>query len=142
MKRTKKLVIGGIQNKIFSLILFTVILLTVLYMAVSLYHSSLITDLAAESGKRQQDSVTENTTIVMDQMVTQDLKRSNRMAALIADEMFSEVRQRVLFLGDYAENLLANPEAYKPKAWSEPDPADAAGSGRKGCSFPEGLAGC
>ena len=124
MKRTKKLVIGGIQNKIFSLILFTVILLTVLYMAVSLYHSSLITDLAAESGKRQQDSVTENTTIVMDQMVTQDLKRSNRMAALIADEMFSEVRQRVLFLGDYAESLLANPGAYKPKAWSEPDPAD------------------
>ena len=49
MKRFRKLVIGGIETKIFNLILITVVLLTVAFMAVSVYHGNMLSDLAVQS---------------------------------------------------------------------------------------------
>ena len=61
MKRFKNLVIGGIENKVFNLILFTVILLTAAFMAVSVYQNNMLARLANESSQRQQASIGEIT---------------------------------------------------------------------------------
>ena len=53
MRRFKNLVIGGIQSKVLNLILYTVLLLTVAFMAVSLYQNKMLTQLAGESSQRQ-----------------------------------------------------------------------------------------
>ena len=124
MKRFKHLVIGGIQNKVFNLILFTVLLLTAAFMAVSVFQSNTLTKLATESSQRQQQSIGEITDEVMDQVVTVSLARSNRMEARFADEMFESVLNRVAFLGDYAEKLVSHPERFAPQPYAGPDPAD------------------
>ena len=122
MRRFKNLVIGGIENKIFNLILFTVILLTAAYMAVSVYHSNMLSKLAADSGQQQQQSIVEISSSVME--VSLSLERTNRTEAKFADEMFEAARSRVAFLGDYAAKLFAHPEEYAPRPWAAPDPAD------------------
>ena len=116
MKRFKNLVIGGIQSKVFNLILLTVILLTAAFMAVSIYQSRTLTRLAAQSSLRQQESIGEITGQVMDAVVTQNLTRSNQTDAAIADAMFKGAAQRVTFVADRAEKLLAHPRGCAPAA--------------------------
>ena len=124
MKRVRGLVLGGIQNKILNLILLTVILLSAVNFAVYVYHSNMLSDLAAQSSQKQQEVIGEVTSEVMDGVVTQSLGRSNKAAAKIADEMFEEAGNRIAFYADYASGLVANPEDYELKPYSDPDPAD------------------
>ena len=79
MKRIRNLVIGGIQTKIFNLILLTVIVLTLANGAVYLYHSNMLTNLASDSGRQQQEAIEENTSVIMDAVTTQSLGRTNKM---------------------------------------------------------------
>ena len=124
MKRIKNLVIGGIQSKVFNLILYTVLLLTAAFMAVSIYQNHMLAQLAAESSQAQQAATGEITGQVMDAVVEQSLARSNQTDAAIADAMFEAQAQRVRFLADYAQKLFAHPEAYPPQPSAGPDPKD------------------
>lgn len=124
MKRIKNLVIGGIQSKVFNLLLFTVLLLTAAFMAVSVYQSIMLTRLAGESSQKQRESIGEITGQVMDAVVKQSLERSNRTDAEIADAMFDGAAQRVTFIADCVTRLLANPEDYAPAACAGPNPED------------------
>ncbi len=124
MKRLKHLVIGGIQNKVFNLILFTVILLTAAFTSVSVYQNNMLSRLAAESGENQQKTISEITSSVMDQVVTQSLERSNKTAADKIDAVFDAAADRVIFLADCATRLFAHPEDYAPRPYAAPDPAD------------------
>ena len=127
MKKIRNIVIGGIENKLFNLILLTVILLSAANYIVYLHHSRMLTDLAAESGERQQQAISEVTSEVMDTVVTHTLARSNQAEARIADSMFSAAAHRVSFLADRAAYLFAHPEDYELQDWAGPDP-DADGS--------------
>ena len=124
MKRMKHFVLGGIQSKVFNLILFTIILMTAAFVAISLYHSNMLMQVASDSGEKQQTTISEITGGIMDQIVTQSLGRSNRTEARFADEMFEAAAERVTFLADCARELIASPENYIPRTWAAPNPAD------------------
>ena len=124
MKRFKHFVLGGIQNKVFNLILYTVVLLTVAFTAVSLYNSRSLSQVVGDSGQRQQQAISTITSSVMQEVVSQSLQHSNRMETQLANRLFRSVGDRVTFLGDYAEKLFAHPEEYAPQPFSVPDPAD------------------
>ena len=53
MKKFKNLVIGGIQSKIFNLILFMVLLLGVAVIPVVNWYSGMLSDLTEKTGRRQ-----------------------------------------------------------------------------------------
>ena len=124
MKRFKNLVIGGIQSKVFNLILYTLLLLTAAFMAVSIYQNHMLTELAAESSQRQQKSIGEITGQVVDSVVEQSLARSNRTDAAIADAMFNGAAQRVTYVADLATRMFESHEDHAPKPFSGPNPAD------------------
>ena len=124
MKRFRNFVIGGIQNKVFNLILFSVILLTVAFTAVYFYQNNMLTQLTTDTAKRQQESIGDITGQVMDAVVEQSLARSNQTGAAIADALFDGEAQRVIFLADMASKLFAHPEDYAPKPYACPNPAD------------------
>ena len=107
MKRFKNIVIGGIESKVFNLILVTILLLAGAYTAISLFNSRTLSTMVSESGEKQQTAISETTSAVMDEVVSISLERANRMNARVADEMFSVARDRVVFLTDYAEKLFA-----------------------------------
>ena len=121
MRKFKNLVIGGIENKLFNLILITVVLLTAAYSAVSLYHSRMLADLAAESGRRQQESIQETSDMVMESVIDQSLGQSNLLEAYLADEMFHGLQTRVEMLGDYAGKLFADPAGAGREPFAAPD---------------------
>jgi len=123
MKRFKNLVIGGIQSKVFNLILVTVILMTGAYLAVSAYHSNMLSRLATESGEKQQAAIREIIDTVMDAVVEQSMGRTTALEAYIADELFSGLKTRVQMLGEYTERLFSSPEDYPRMAYTQPDPA-------------------
>ena len=121
MKKIHNLVIGGIQSKIFNLILYTVVLLTCAYMALSIYHTNMLTRLTADSSRQQQESISSITGEVMNAVVVQSLDRTNRTDAAIADAMLTAAAQRVAFLADRAAQVFSDPGAYAPKPYSGPD---------------------
>ena len=123
MRRFKNWVIGGIENKVFNLILITVLLLTGAYMAVSLHHSNMLSSLSAQSSQRQEEAIEEITGSVMDSVVADSMNRSTRLEARIADELFKGLKTRVEMLERYTRQLLCHPEDYPRMEYSAPDPA-------------------
>ena len=124
MRRFKSFTIGGIQSKVFNLILYTILLLTAAFMALSIYQNNTLTQLAAESAQRQQESIGDITGRVMDAVVDQNLERANRTDAAIVDALFADEARRVMFLADYAAKLFAHPEEYSPKPYHGPRAED------------------
>ena len=122
MKKIKNFVIGGIENKVFNLILFTAILITAVFLAVTAYQSNMLARLAAETSARQKESIAEITGTLMDQVVEGSLSRTTGLEAYIADEVFSDLENRVRMLGEYAGKLVADPEAAGQAPYAGPDP--------------------
>ncbi len=123
MKRFRKLVIGGIETKIFNLILITVVLLTVAFMAVSVYHGNMLSDLAVQSSERQREAIGEATDSIMTRVVETSMGRTTELEAYAADEMFLGLATRVRTMAEYAEDLLTDESAVQTEICGAPDPA-------------------
>ena len=113
----------GIKAKMLNLIIYAVVLLTGAYLALSTIRSNILSDLVAQSSERQQESIMETTSLVMDEVVRQTLGRSNRIEAGVADDMFDDVKDKVVYLADYAEHIISNPGDFDPHPYSGPDPS-------------------
>ena len=124
MKRIRNIVIGGIQNKIFNLILITIILLSAANFAVYQYHSRMLADLSAQSGEQQQAAIEETNNAVMDEVVARTLRRANESEAMLADKLFASAADQVAFMAEYAAGLFASPEDYPRRPYAGPNPAD------------------
>ena len=122
MKRFKNLVIGGIETKIFNLILITVLLIAAVFLAMTLIHGKMLRQLSEETGQRQREAITDITDDVMDQVVEQSMGEISRLRADVSDKMFSDLKDRVEMLAEYAEKLLSDPSA-APAPYAGPDPA-------------------
>ena len=101
MKHIKKKVFGGIRSKVFILILFTVALLAVAFMGISLYQSHMLSKMVSESGEAQQAAVSEIAGEGMEQVVTQSLKQSNIAQARFVDKMFKEAGDHLLWFWNW-----------------------------------------
>ena len=123
MKKVRNLVIGGIENKVFNLILATVFLTAAAFMAGYLYQSSMLANLSAETSSRQLESITEITGSVMDSVVEQSMDQLTEKEAEITDELFNGLKNRVEMLSDYAGKLFSDPENAPRAAYAQPDPA-------------------
>ena len=122
MRRIKNLVIGGIENKLFNLILVTVLLISAAFLAVMLYQGRMLARLTDSTGEKQRESIAAITDSVMDQVIVQSMDRTTRLEAYIADEMFHGLEDRVSMLGEYAGQLFADPDEYPRMPYAAPDP--------------------
>ena len=121
MNKTRKHFPGGIRNKIFLLILGTVVLLSAAFFGVTTYRNNMLSDLSAETAREQQAAIVENTQGVMTEVIRENLDRSTELEAMVTDDIFKVAKARVTLLADYATALFANAEEYEPKAWNRPD---------------------
>ncbi len=122
MRRIKNLVIGGIENKLFNLILVTVLLISAAFLAVMLYQGRMLAQLTDTTGEKQRESISAITDNIMDQVIVQSMDRTTRLEAYIADEMFHGLEDRVSMLGEYAGQLFADPDEYPRMPYAAPDP--------------------
>ena len=123
MKKVRNLVIGGIENKVFNLILAAVLLTAVVFMCGFIYQNKMLEDLSAESSQKQQESITGFIGQVMDSVVQETMDRNTGMEAEIMNEMFSDLETRVRMMGDYAQKLFDDESNVIPDVFAAPDPA-------------------
>ena len=124
MKKFKNLVIGGIENKVFNLILATVIVLTLAYQGAYLYQNRMLTDLSNETNEKQQEALTGITENLMSDVVNNSMSRTTELEAMIANEVFHSLAVRVEMLGEYAHSLFEDPDSVGRAEYKAPDPAD------------------
>ena len=121
MKKVRNIVIGGIQQKIFNLVLVTVLLMMAAYTAVVIYQSGSLNRLLEETNEQQRQSISAISRGTMDSVLDASFTESTQMQAYIADSYFGEAEDVVRILADYAEHLYADPGAYGLRAVSLPD---------------------
>ena len=121
MKKFKNLVIGGIENKIFNLILITVIVITGAFMLISVNQNNMLTSLTAETSLRQQQTTSGIISETMSQVTRVSMQNTTDMEAKIVDEMFRDIKARVTVVADYATKVFADQDSYPPRPYSDPD---------------------
>ena len=121
MKKIRNITIGGIQQKIYNLVLYSVLLIIAAYTAVVLYQASHLGKLMTETNAEQMESISEISRGTMNSVLNSTMSSSTKMQAYIADDLFSDVADKVRMLGDYAEKIFADPESYPFHEYAMPD---------------------
>ena len=121
MKKLKNLVIGGIENKVFNLVLFTVFLIVLAFVLVIRYQSKELSDLAAETNRKQQESIERISAQTMQTIMDGTMADTALMQADLTNDMMQEVKNNVRMLADYATKLYAEPEGYEPMDAVQPE---------------------
>ena len=124
MKKINNITIGGIQQKIFNLVLIMILLVVAAYTVVIFYQGNHLNQLVTETNDKQKQSITAITSQTMDGVISASLGKSTQMEAKIADDMFRNVANVVRMTADYAEKLFESPENYSPYPVSLPVAAD------------------
>ena len=122
MKKIRNLVIGGLEQKIFNLVLFSIILTVLVFMAVAIYQNRSLTSLFQKTSEEQKNAITESTTAIMEGVIDTTMTREAALEAYIADSMFSEVAAQVTTLADLTRDLYDNSDGLREIPSYAPDP--------------------
>ena len=123
MKKFRNTVIGGIQQKVFNLVLITILMMVAAYTAVILHQSGVLTGLVSETSEAQKKSISNISEWTMHDVLDTNLTQNTQLEAYIAGEMFGDAASIVRVVADYTERLFADPSAYPVRAVSLPDMA-------------------
>ena len=123
MKIIRGLKIGGLQQKIFNLMLIIIAILIGIYTAFYFYQQKNLTQVVQEASVEQQASITAVSEETMAAVLNTSLSRTTALQAYIADDLFADVRTDVETLQAFATELFAHAESFSAHPFSEPDPA-------------------
>ena len=121
MKKIKKIVIGGIKQKIFDLVIITIILIITAFIAVLIYQSGRLASLVSKTSDEQKKSITSISEQTMSDIIDSNLTQSTKMEAYIAGDLFGDAVRVVNIVADYTGKLLADPENYPVRNFELPD---------------------
>ena len=120
MKIIKGIKVGGLQQKIFNLMLVFIVLLMAAYSAVSIWQQRNLTGIVQQSSTQQQQSITSISEDTMKAVLDSSMVRSTALQAYIADDLFADVQTDVLTMKAFAEELFAHEEQFTPHSFSPP----------------------
>ena len=113
MKRYKHVVIGGIESKVITLVMVSMLLVAAVFLVSMLTQNSILSKLTQETNKRQLTSMTDTTTGVLDMVITDNMDRITELQAqqtdkLFHDAIFGEEQRRIVLcttLRDFDEDV-------------------------------------
>ena len=123
MRKFRNWVLGGIQHKVFNLVLIVIVLMVAVYTAVILWEAHSLRQIIDGANQRQKEHITASVTEAMNDRLTDNLNQSARMEADIADDMFQDVVGSINMMADYASKLYDNPGNYPARTVALPDPS-------------------
>lgn len=121
MKKKFGITLGGLQQKIFNLVLIFILAVVALFAAVSIYQSKQLNKIVSDASEKQQNSINQISQDTMEQVVKSTMTTSTRQQAYMANEMFSEVKGSVLTLKALAESMFTNRGVIVKDSVSLPD---------------------
>ena len=117
--------IGGLQTKIFNLMLVFILALVGAYAVVAVWQQRSLSAVVQDSALRQQASIADVSEETMEAMLSAFLTQNTALQAYIADDLFGEVRTDVLTLQAFASELFSHADSFSPHPFYPPDPANA-----------------
>ena len=124
MKVIRGIKIGGLQQKVFNLMLIFIILLIGAYAAVSVYQQRALADIVQQTSNEQQASIADASEETMRSVLGSSMTQSTALQAYIANDLFDDVKTNVLTLQAFAEELFEHAEQFSPHPFYLPDPAN------------------
>lgn len=121
MKKFGNITIGGIQQKVFNLVLITIILILAAFSAVSFYQTNKLTNIVEDSSTEQKESITSTSEQTMKAILDSNLTQSTQMEAYIAGDIFKDTERVVNIIGDYTTKLFESPDNYPDVETKVPD---------------------
>ena len=121
MRQFGKLIIGGIQNKIFNLVLVNIIFIVAAYGIVLYNQSDKLEKLVTDTNTKQAESINTISEQTMDTVVSKSQSQTVNLEAYIADDLFSGLKTEVRMMADYAGKLLRNPNEFPKIDVKTPD---------------------
>ena len=116
--------LGGLQQKIFNLMLIFIIALIGVYVTVSVALQNDLSKIVQNTSEKQQESIAAVSERTMKTAVTASMTKTTALQAYIADDLFSDVRTDVLTLRSFANELFAHADAFTAHAYYPPDKAN------------------
>ncbi len=116
--------LGGLQQKIFNLMLIFILVLIGVYVTVSVVLQNDLSKIVQNASIEQQNSITEVSEQTMKTAVTASMAKSTALQAYIADDLFGDVRTDVLTLQSFANELFAHADSFSPHVFYPPDKAN------------------
>ena len=123
MKKFKHFTLGGIQQKIFILVIITIVLMMAANFAVILYQYGELTDLIRDTNESQKQSITSTSEQTMADVLDSNMTQNTQMQAYIAEDVFKDAIRVVNIVADYTGKLFADPENYPSRECYLPDMA-------------------
>ncbi|MBR6120269.1 MAG: SpoIIE family protein phosphatase [Oscillospiraceae bacterium] len=123
MKKFKHIVLGGIQQKVFNLVLVTILLMIAAYTAVVLHQSGALSRIVSQTSESQKESISTVSRQTMDAVLNVNMTQDAQTQAYIMQDYFGDAARVVKMLADYSQHLLEDPRAYSPREAAPPDPA-------------------
>ena len=121
MKKFRGITIGGIQQKIFNLVVITIILIMASYTTVIIYQSGKLTELVRSTSQTQQQTISDISGETMAAVLDANLTQSTKLEAYIAGDVLGDAVRVVNVVADYTNKLFADPANYPVRSYSLPD---------------------
>lgn len=120
MRIIRGIKLGGLQQKIFNLMLIFIVALVGAFVAVSLYQQAHLSGIVEEASREQQASIEEVSEETMKAVLETGMTRTTALQAYIADDLFGDVRSDVLTLQAFATELFEHAERFPDHPFSPP----------------------
>lgn len=121
MKKIRNVVIGGIESKVISLVLISMLVVAAVFLVSMLTQNKILVKLSQETNERQLTSMSDTTTTVIDSVNKENMDRITELEARLTDELFHDRAVGVQLVGDYAGKLLQDPDDVPRVSWQRPD---------------------
>ena len=120
MKIIHGIKIGGLQQKIFNLMLIVILALVGAFAAVSIYQQKNLTHVVEEANAEQQTAITAVSEATMEGVLASTMAKTTALQAYIAGDLFGDVKTDVQTFQAFATELFANAELFPPHPFSPP----------------------
>lgn len=124
MKIIRGIKIGGLQQKIFNLMLVFIVALVGAFVAVSIVQQNNLTGIVEEVSREQQDSIAQISEATMETVLETSMTKITALQAYIADDLFGDVRSDVLTLQTLATEIFEHSDSFSSHPFSPPDKAN------------------
>ncbi len=123
MKRFKGIAFGGIRQKVFNLVIVTILLTVAVFIAVIVYQYGQLSGLVKKTNESQKQSITAISEEMMAGILETNVTQSTQMEAYIAADVFGDAERVVKIVADYTGKLFSDPDSYPVREVYLPDKA-------------------
>jgi len=120
MKTIRGIKFGGLQQKIFNLMVIFITAIIVAYTVVAAYQQNNLTDIVQYASAEQQASISSVSDETMKTVLETSMSRTNALQAYIANDLFADVQTDVLTLQAYAQQLFEHADSLPVHPYAEP----------------------